>query len=273
MSEGLAVAGFLFAMIGLFACARWIQKRLSWHPEAARKMIHLVLGLATLSFPWLFGSTWPVWLLAALAIGLFLLLRFWQPARTGLGEAIHSVERSSLGEYCFPLAVAVVFQLAEGVPARFLIPILILTLADATGALVGVRYGKALYRSGGGMKSAEGSVAFFVVAFLSVHVPLLLLTEVGRVESLLIAVIVGVMVMLMEAVSWRGLDNLFVPLLAFLALEGLIDRDAGDLALRLGLLILLGLTASLPRSLTRMEQEGILGALLFAFVFWSVSGK
>ncbi len=273
MNDWLGVAGFLLAMIALLAGARTLQQWKGWHPEVARKTIHIMLGLATLSLPWLFDSTWPAWLLAVLVMGIFVIIRVWHPVRASLGEAIHGVERSSLGEFCFPLAVALLFQLAEGDPTCFLIPILILTLADATGALVGVRYGKALFRSGSGNKSAEGSIAFFVVAFLSVHVPLLLLTETGRAESLLIAVIVGVMVMLMEAVSWRGLDNLFVPLLAFLALEGLLDKGTEELVLRLGLLILLGLAASLPRSFIRIEREGILGALLFAFVFWSVAGK
>ena len=62
-----------------------------------------------------------------------------------------------------------------------------MTLADAVAALVGITYGKLRYVTGDGFKSAEGSVAFLSIAFLSVHVPLLLFTDVGRAQTLLIS--------------------------------------------------------------------------------------
>ncbi len=57
---------------------------------------------------------------------------------------------------------------------------------------------------------------------------------------LLIATLVGLLVMLAEAVSWEGLDNLFIPVCSCLLLAGLLHLDASflffDLVMVLGLL-------------------------------------
>ena len=118
---------------------------------------------------------------------------------------------TTLGEIYFPLSVALLFWLTRGEhPLLFVVPVLLLTLADATSALVGARYGLTPYT--GGNKSFEGSVAFVVVAFFCVHVPLLLWSDVGRTESLLIGRRWRSSSMLLEGSAWRGLDNLFIPI-------------------------------------------------------------
>ena len=52
-----------------------------------------------------------------------------------------------MGEFYFPVAVAVVFVLARGDTLLYLIPVLTLTVADSVGALIGVRYGFARYQT------------------------------------------------------------------------------------------------------------------------------
>ncbi len=267
----VAVA-FLPALLGVIILAGWLGSKLDLHTEMVRKTVHIVLGLSTLSFPWLIPDKWAVWLLAGLALLFFAALRLQPSLKASLGAVLGGVGRGSVGEFVFPIAVALVFHLSEGDPLRFGIPVLILTLADATGALVGSRYGGARYKAGEGFKSVEGSAAFFVVAFLSVHVPLLLSEQTGRGEALLIAVLLGLLVMIMEAVSWRGLDNIFVPLLAFFVLERSLSLSSVDLAFRVGLLLLLALFAFGFRNRTLLESGALLGALLFGFVFWSFGG-
>src|SRR5437867_4045500 len=86
---------------------------------------------------------------------------------------------------------------------KLAIPILILTLADAIAALVGMAYGAHRYTGIAGQKSAEGSLAFFTVAFLTTHIPLLLLTtdqQMAREKVLLISLTIGFLVMLMEGI-------------------------------------------------------------------------
>jgi phytol kinase len=128
------------------------------------------------------------------------------------------------------LAVGLLWWLSGGEALLFSVPVL--ALADAVAALIGVRYGTVRYKTHDGFKSAEGSIAFFAVAFLSVHVPVLLAGVTGRAESLLLASIVGLLVMLIESIFWRGLDNMFVPLGAFAFLSLYLNADAAMLGWR-----------------------------------------
>src|SRR5207248_6187645 len=115
----------------------------------------------------------------------------------------------------FPLAVCVLWLLylntGDGEPVRsrigYLVPLLLLTLSDALAALVGVAYGRFQYTTPDGFKSLEGSFAFFLCSFVCVHVPLLLLTDRGRAETLLIAVLLAWLATMFEAIAWGGLDN------------------------------------------------------------------
>ena len=65
--------------------------------------------------------------------------------------------------------------------------------------------GRLHFTTGEGDKSAEGSLACFVVALLCTLVPLLLFTQTGRSQTLLIALIVALLATMLEAVAWRGL--------------------------------------------------------------------
>ena len=55
---------------------------------------------------------------------------------------------------------------------------------------------------------------------------LLLLTDIGRAEVILVALAVSVFAMTIEADSWRGYDNLFLPMGVFLFLVRLLDGGA-----------------------------------------------
>lgn len=260
---GLALGGM---MLGL----RKLKERL--HPELLRKLLHIGMGLVTLSFPWLFTNLWPVITLAALSSVLMLLLRQSSALRSRFGGVVDGVKRESLGEVYFPVAVAVLFVLSKGDTLAFSIPLLLLALGDAVAALIGVRYGTLRYTTDEGQKSWEGSLAFFLVAFLSVHIPLLLFSTTGRAESLFIGLILGLLVMLIEAFAWRGLDNLFVPLGGFMLLESFRELPVAQLGARLAVTLLLVVFALLWRRRTTLNDSAVLGAALIGFVAWAVGG-
>jgi phytol kinase len=193
--------------------------------------------------------------------------------RRSVGGVLHGVERDSRGELYFPLAVASVFYLSDGVAVLYVIPILLLTLADATAALIGVRYGMVMFETfEGGRKSLEGAVAFFTVAFLCTHLTLLLVSHVGRVETLLIGVEIGFLVMLVELVAWRGLDNLFIPLFSFALLYNIEYLQTYELANRLWVLALLAGFIALWRRRTTLDFGALVSTVLIAYVMWSAGG-
>lgn len=267
---GIAVlATLLLAMLGGI---RALQSRFGWHPELSRKAAHIGLGLATLSFPFLFVSVWPVAVIGAMTVAVLAAMR-WVPAVARLsGGVVHGVDRHSGGELFFPISAAALFVVTGGDPILFGVPVLTLALADSIAALVGVYYGRFRYQTGKEAKSLEGSVAFFTVAFLTTHVPLLLLTDTGRVESLLIGAMFGILVMLLEAISRRGADNLWIPFGGYLLLRTFLEKDSAELGAALVVtMVILVLVLALRRQRT-LTDTAMLGAVLIGFASWSMGG-
>jgi phytol kinase len=272
LNPWLGVGLVLAVVSGLLRGLHALQERQKIHPELSRKLMHVATGLVALSFPWLFHSAWPVGVLAGVSIIVFVGLRHLTLLKEQLGGVIDGVARESWGEIYFPLAVALLFILARGDALLYGIPLLILTLADAVAAWIGVIYGQHRYRTDDGRKSAEGSVAFFLTAFLSTHIPLLLFTQTGRAESLLIGLTVGLLVMIMEAVAWRGLDNLFIPLGGFILLRTYLTMDVPTLTARLVVAVLLMGLMILLRRRTTLKQGALLGAALVGYACWALGG-
>ena len=253
----------------------------SWvnpHPEVVRKLLHVGMGLAVLAFPWIFNEVWPVLVVILLALVLLAAVRLLSGLKAQLGSVLGGVARKSLGEFYFAVSVAVLFVLSRGQPYENIlygVPLLVLALADAVAALIGVAYGHIHYVTVDGNKSAEGSMAFFLAAFFSVHVPLLLATDVGRAETLLIALIVGFLIMLFEAIAWRGLDNLFIPLVCFLMLKIYLGPPVlGAVALLARVIVLLALFVFVLiwRSRSTLDASGLLAAALVGYLAWALGG-
>jgi len=268
-------AGIALVLVALGAAlglVRVYQRRYEPPPETPRKMVHIFMGLVALSFPWVFAQRWPVMVLGVLATGAMLAVRLVGPLRKGVGSVLHSVDRSSLGEVCFPLSIAIVWWLSYGEPLLYVIPVLMLTLADAVAAIVGLRYGRRRYSTAEAPKTVEGSVAFFVVSFLSVTIPLYFFSDVAPTVILLIAVLLSTLVVLFEAIAWRGLDNLFVPLGAYVFLNAQIDEPAAWLLLQIGVLMALMGLGIWYRSRTTLTDNGALAAVLAGYTFWVLGG-
>ena len=266
MALVLAALGLSFAGIALW------QHLASPHPELPRKLMHVLMGLVASSFPWLFDSAWPVLLLAGTSMAALWLLRTGQAGTADMRGVLHAVSRVSWGELLFPLAVATVFVLADGNALLYSVPILILTLADALAALIGLRYGQMRFTTLDGQKSLEGSFAFFLVSFLCVHIVLLLFTDTGRAESLLIGAILGLLVMMFEAVAWRGLDNLFIPLASYALLKAYLNLDAVALLPQLGVVVFLVLFVTLWRRRSSFDDSALIGAVLLSYTVWVIGG-
>ena len=54
MTPWFGIVLILVTLIGLIISLRWYKQRYSPNPELLRKLLHIGMGLTTLSFPWLF---------------------------------------------------------------------------------------------------------------------------------------------------------------------------------------------------------------------------
>lgn len=208
----LAIAiGSVLALLGLMGLVRHLARRRGLSAELQRKLVHVGTGCYAMVLPYLFSDRWPVYFLLGLTLVVMILLRLPGVARGGIGETLHGVERRSYGDLLLALAVGVVFLISGGVPILYVLPLAVLTLSDAAAALTGTHYGTRFFPVEAGQKSVEGSITFFMVTLIVAMICLLLLSDVPRANVVLVALIVAGFATLIEADSWRGFDNFFLP--------------------------------------------------------------
>lgn len=210
--SAVLVVGSLCASI--LVLAETMHRVFAVEPEWTRKLVHVLMGLTAVAFPWFFGDPRSVLVIC----GVFGAVLGGSLLRSGL-PSVHGVGRRTGGVLWFGLAVVVVFLFAEGRPHLYVTSILVLTLADPAAAMVGRRYGAHPFRIGRDTKTIEGSLAFLLVAVGCLLVALRLTASLGATESIVRALGIGALLAGIEAASPAGSDNVTVPLGAFLLLR------------------------------------------------------
>jgi phytol kinase len=235
-------------------------------PEWTRKLVHTAGGLVCLLFPFLIRSAWTVLLMALGLAALFV----WG-ARTGALPSLHRVSRPSRGAEYYPLTICALFVLSRGRPWLYVSSVLVLAVADAAAALVGGRYGRLRFRVEDEDKSVEGSAVFLLVAFLAIHLPVLLMTDLPRPNVVLSALLVAAVVAGFEIVSLQGTDNLFVPIAVCLILDRLTTKPLAEVVFQnVSLLFVAAIVGLLVWRGRLSSAGGAVGLVLFAYGAWSL---
>lgn len=221
MSHGLQIALALASvaiLLGLMAVVRHLAGIWKIGSEVQRKLVHIGTGLYAITLPWLFPDRWPIYLLIGLTLIVMLVLRL---PNSRLGGTLHGVERQSYGDLLLAISVGLCLFLAGDQLVLYVLPIAVLTLADAAAALAGSTYGTRFFQIEDGQKSLEGSAVFFAVTLLIAIMCLMLMTKLPPQNIIVLSAMVAGFGTLVEAVSWRGFDNMFLPmgLLIFLAVH------------------------------------------------------
>jgi dolichol kinase len=263
----ISIGGLLAAM----AVVHRLARHYGWSAELQRKCVHVSTGLYALTLPLTFSAAWPVLLLCSVSVLVLGAMRLPALAKTGIGSTIHGVERQSYGEILLAVAVGFTFFRSVGEPVLFVLPVLVLTFSDAAAALTGVRYGQRLFRVENGTKSLEGVTMFFLLTFIIAIVTLLLMTDASRVSVILLSVAVAAFGAEIEADSWRGFDNFFVPVGLHLFLQNNLAATplavAGSALLYVA--ILSGLLAAAPA--LGLSRHAARGYGVIAFLILSVT--
>jgi len=272
MPPFFAITIILVCLGTILGISTWGAKSNKLSGESARKLVHVGMGVICLSFPYLFDRVFPVQILALLAIGSLLIVRTTY-LRASVGSGLFSVKRLSIGELLFPAAVAWIFTLSIDQPVLYYIAILQLTLADTAGALAGSRWGRQKYQSPASTKSVEGSIAFFITAFLCTLAPLYLSPYFPELSSVLVlSLVIALFATVVEGMSGHGLDNLFIPLGTYLLLDYYLQLESEAIVIRVvALALLLGLLLS-THKLHKLNGGALLGASLFGFAAFTMGG-
>jgi len=257
---------FAVAFAVIIAVAETWYRRLHPPVEWTRKFVHLAFGGLALLLPWLFAHVGTVLALATLGA---LPLVF---ARRSL-PSVFAVERSSRGELYFPLGIVLLFAVANRQPVFYLISMLTLVVCDALAAVLGKAYGRHPYRVTIESRSLEGSAAFLFTAFMCVHLPLLLMTDIDRLACVLVAAQLALIVTSFEAIGTKGNDNLLVPLATYYLLVKLTPQGVGSISIQLAVqLAILITTLWVARSTKFLTFSGAIAAHLVLYAAFSLGG-
>jgi len=268
----IITAGIISAVFVLiFAAAETLRKFSALNVEVTRKFVHFTGAFTTLFFPFIFTSAWTVFALAA-AFGLIIAIT----KKFGLLQSVHGIDRKSSGAIYHPIAVYICFLFAQYLdqPWFYVIAISVLGVSDAFAALVGKTYGlKKFTVDADDKKSAEGSLFFFLSTFLIVHLILLLCTPTGRLESVLIALLIALILTIFESVSINGVDNIFVPLGTIFILSQNIAPTIGGISRQIVyLVVIIMILLFLMKPYKKIGFSGVLLLGLMTYIALALGG-
>ena len=205
---------FVLLSLALIA-ALLIANELIWrkkdtHQEHQRKIIHIVVGSFAAFFP-LYMSWTDIRL-----ISLAFLVVVGLSKALNIFSSIHQVDRFSLGEICFALAVGGLTFITS-TDWIYIASLLQMSLADGLAAIVGVNFGKNnSYKVFGATKSVVGSLTCFIVSLAILIITVLISNAHINFWILVMASLIATIV---ENIAVYGLDNLFLPLVVAVILS------------------------------------------------------
>jgi len=194
-------------------------RRLNIKGEISRKFAHFVSTLATVIFPYIFSSHWYVLVLAI----IFFIVLFITKNGTQL-KSIHDIDRKSIGSYLLPLSIYITFFISEQLDNKllYILPMLILAISDPMAAIVGISLKKNNHKiiifGIDTKKSIFGSGAFFLSSLIISLIALYFNRISFDTTTLLIAFLVALVSSIGELLSWRGSDNISIPISVILVL-------------------------------------------------------
>ena len=220
------ILSYVYAF-GMLLIVEFIGKKLKWHQDFTRKIIHMGAGL------WIWGILYffDNWQYGIIPFATFIVLNFLF-YKFQIFKAMDTTE-STPGTVYFAISITILYAwlwrtggAADYVPIA-VAAIMAMTIGDALASILGKKYGKHKYTILGSTRSFEGSAVMAVSSLIVIGLTLSLLPgstlsthsipfSVNAVVILTLAG--GITAAAAESISPKGTDNLFVPLLSALVM-------------------------------------------------------
>lgn len=210
---------FFIAFLLLLTFNEMVYRRLMLKGEITRKFAHFTSTLSTITFPYLFNDHWYVLMLAIFFFGLLFISR----NKTFL-KSIHDINRVSVGSYLLPAAIYITFLFSHLLNNKFLfiLPMLVLAICDPVAGILGINLQQYNHKirifNHELQKTWLGSLSFFVSCFVISLIALYFNLESLSIKIFGLAFAIALVSTLAELVSWKGIDNLLIPLSVFVVL-------------------------------------------------------
>ena len=241
-----------------------------WSSHTNRKLVHIIVGLLVSITPLIFENRIQPALLAAIFIilnGIAL--------RKHSFKGIHSQEQKSYGTVFFPLGFLIVVVCFWNYPIYIIISMTILALSDPMAAFVGQKItNPKRYIIWAETKSIEGSITMLVSSMLLTWgIILFFFPDNHAFFYIMIAFFTGITAMVSEGLSFRGSDNLSIPILIILFLEIFLSKTAEGTVIEYlkfaFLIIFIFIIAYRNQSLT---EDGLIGAMIMGLLIYGLGG-
>lgn len=210
---------YLVGIVLLLAFNELNYRRLKVKGEITRKFAHFAACMATIPFPYIFLSHWYILVLALLFCAVLFVTQY-----SNKLKSIHDIERKSIGSYLLPLSIYVTFFITckLGIKLLYILPMLILAVCDPMAAVLGMNIekfnGRIKLFGYKFNKTWLGSGAFLATSFVISIIALYFNRELFDLKTFWLAFAIALVSTLAELISWRGSDNLTIPLSVVLIL-------------------------------------------------------
>ena len=199
---------YIYVAILLFITEKLHDK----HPELSRKILHIMVGNIAFILP-IFQTRE---IMAFIAAGPFIFFTFlmspYTPIKSIRGKT--SGAGHGMGLVYYSITWTVLAYLFFDNMVVIAIGILAMSYGDGFASIIGFKYGKKKYNIFDDQKSYVGSIAMFVITFITIIIAILYYEITITFILLLILAFIALISALVEGLTPRGFDNLTVPFFA-----------------------------------------------------------
>ncbi len=272
-------SGILLAILGIIiGCSEVVRKKINLSTNFTRKFVHILTGLLIALTPLLLQRPYPLLIIS----GFFIILN-WIAIKKKWMPGMHATEKTSYGTVFYPISFFIlIILLWERHRTILVISMLIMAIADALAAIVGESVRKPIrYQFNGEPKSLQGSAIMLIATFFITFLGLEFCSRfqnlsMEMMNGLWIAAIVSVIATACESISFKGSDNLTVPLGAAFALHYMIShlRDQNLIfTIGIGIALLIAIISYFMHFLSGSGAVStfLLGTVVFGTGKWEFS--
>jgi uncharacterized protein (TIGR00297 family) len=261
----------VFILVGiLISSAEVIRRMMNGGSEVTRKFVHVVAGVLMMVSPFIFHSGIPV-----LVITGMMVLATFLSIKLDLLKSIHGTDRTSYGTTYHPLSFFILVLLFwDRSPEILTISISILAVPDALAAMVGQRVKNPHFiELDLERKTVEGTVTMFVSSLLCILLLFFYFDIQTHHSMFLVIVLTAMFVTGWELISFKGSDNLTVPLSAAFILNVFMFptpfHPSEQMITAFGLGLLIGLFSFFFNFLS---LSGSIATFLLAVIVYGIGG-
>ncbi len=262
----------LAAFILFFLLLNKLEKSEKLNSEVIRKILHIGSGIGGLTLPFIFEKKSSVIILGAVFLVLLISIRIVKHNVIGFKKVLETKNRKTFGDIYFIISIMGLWLVSSDDKVMYALPLIILMFSDAFAALIGEFYSKYKFNTGFGVKSIEGSVTFFLTTYFICINFFLFFSDIESINIVLVSLLLSILTMILEIISWNGLDNLFVPFFVYLFLRLNLYLTAQELMYKFWVIIILFIIIILNRKKTTLTRVAQTASLFFLYIVMIIGG-